>query len=132
MNEIMKLAEALKDLEYYDHAANSDEISFHITKENNHISLEINLKNQEECEALKAVSEFNELIDKMDDKLFAEAAARIGEKEDLKRLDDLLEKEHLTKEEAAEAARMIETASQTIGELILEKINDMVSIYKSL
>lgn len=132
MNEIMKLAEALKDLEYYDHAVNSDEMSFHITKENNHISLEIDLRNQEECEALKAVSEFNELIDKMDDELFAEAAARIGEKEDLKRLDDLLEKEHLTKEEAAEAARMIEAASQTIGELILEKINDMVSIYKSL
>ncbi len=130
MNEIMKLAEALKDLEYYDHAADSDEMSFHITKDGNHISLEIDLK--EESEILKAVSEFNELIDKMDDELFAEAAARIGEKEDLKRLDDLLEKEHFTKEEAEEAAEMIETATQTIGELILEKINDMVSIYKSL
>lgn len=131
MNEIMRLVEAVKNCDQMYREADNEKLSYELRKNGNHISLEIELKDEEfdDSEIMESIGKFNELIDNMDDDLFQQAAALIGETTDLKRLDDLLEKEHLTEEEAGEAKEMLETATQVIGKLLIDRIREAFDLH---
>lgn len=127
MKEIMNLIHALEDVDNMEKEVTTEKYSYTLKKKNGTITLEAYTNDEfDDSDILKSISDFNSFIGELDDDIFQEAAKRIGEKTNLKRLDDLLEMEHLTREEAEEAEEAIATACSEICGLLTDKIKDIL------
>ena len=77
----------------------------------------------------EVIKEYKERIEELDDCLFVEAAEEMGQYFNMKRFDELLNKNYFTEEEAVEVSEMIDQSSQIICNCLEDKINELTNIY---
>ena len=75
------------------------------------------------------IKEYKERIEELDDCLFVEAAEEMSQYFNMKRLDELLNQDTFTEQEAAEVSEMIGQSSQIICDHLEDKINELVDVY---
>ena len=114
-----------KDLE-----VNGNKIT--LNKENGiiNISMSSNIKEEFDDSNIKEiVKEYKEWIEELDDCLFVEATEETSKHFNIKRFDELLNKDSFTKDEAYELSEMIDKSSQIICKHLENKIAELIDIY---
>lgn len=76
------------------------------------------------------IKDYKESIKELDDCVFVEAVDDFSSKLDLKKFNELLDKEEFTKEEADEIERMIDTSVDCIQSHLEDKINSLIEVYR--
>lgn len=114
-----------KDLE-----VNGNKIT--LNKENGiiNISMSSNIKEEFDDSNIKEIiKEYKEWIEELDDCLFVEATEETSKHFNIKRFDELLNKDSFTKDEAYELSEMIDKSSQIICKHLENKIAELIDIY---
>ena len=97
------------------------------------ISLSSNMKDTTEefddSNVKEIIKEYKEWIEELDDCLFVEATEETSKHFNIKRFDELLNKDSFTKEEAYELSEMIDKSSQIICKHLENKIAELIDIY---
>ena len=103
-----------------------------LNKENGiiNISMSSNIKEEFDDSNIKEIiKEYKEWIEELDDCLFVEATEETSKHFNIKRFDELLNKDSFTKEEAYELSDMIDKSSQIICKHLENKIAELIHIY---
>ena len=107
-----------------------------VTKDGNTLKITIVSKEEDEEEekfddtAIKeAIQEYKDKLNDLDDCLFVSATEDFGKEFEVKRFDELLNKETLTADEAMEVTKMIDRSLDIISDHLRKKIEELVSIY---
>lgn len=78
---------------------------------------------------LDVVKKYKENLDLIDDCLFEEIMNNVNEDIDMKKFDELLEKDNYTKDEAELVESYINYMNEVIKDAIKDKINKLIEIY---
>ena len=109
-----------------------------MTKDGNTLKINIVSKEEEEdeeeekfddTEIKEAIQEYKDKLNDLDDCLFVSATEDFGKEFEVKRFDELLNKETLTVDEAMEVTKMIDRSLDIISDHLRKKIEELVSIY---
>lgn len=112
-----------------------------VTKDGNTLKITIVSKEEEEeeeedeeekfddTEIKEAIQEYKDKLNDLDDCLFVSATEDFGKEFEVKRFDELLNKETLTADEAMEVTKMIDRSLDIISDHLRKKIEELVSIY---
>ena len=108
-----------------------------VTKDGNTLKITIVSKEEDEEEEEKfddteikeAIQEYKDKLNDLDDCLFVSATEDFGKEFEVKRFDELLNKETLTADEAMEVTKMIDRSLDIISDHLRKKIEELVSIY---
>lgn len=107
-----------------------------VTKDGNTLKITIVSKEEDEeeekfddTEIKEAIQEYKDKLNDLDDCLFVSATEDFGKEFEVKRFDELLNKETLTADEAMEVTKMIDRSLDIISDHLRKKIEELVSIY---
>ena len=107
-----------------------------VTKDGNTLKITIVSKAEDEeeekfddTEIKEAIQEYKDKLNDLDDCLFVSATEDFGKEFEVKRFDELLNKETLTADEAIEVTKMIDRSLDIISDHLRKKIEELVSIY---
>lgn len=107
-----------------------------VTKDGNTLKITIVPKEEDEeeekfddTEIKEAIQEYKDKLNDLDDCLFVSATEDFGKEFEVKRFDELLNKETLTADEAMEVTKMIDRSLDIISDHLRKKIEELVSIY---
>lgn len=107
-----------------------------VTKDGNTLKITIVSKEEEDeeekfddTEIKEAIQEYKDKLNDLDDCLFVSATEDFGKEFEVKRFDELLNKETLTADEAMEVTKMIDRSLDIISDHLRKKIEELVSIY---
>lgn len=107
-----------------------------VTKDGNTLKITIVSKEEDEeeekfddTEIKEAIQEYKDKLNDLDDCLFVSATEDFGKEFEVKRFDELLNKETLTADEAMEVTKMIDCSLDIISDHLRKKIEELVSIY---
>ena len=107
-----------------------------VTKDGNTLKITIVSKAEDEeeekfddTEIKEAIQEYKDKLNDLDDCLFVSATEDFGKEFEVKRFDELLNKETLTADEAMEVTKMIDRSLDIISDHLRKKIEELVSIY---
>lgn len=106
-----------------------------VTKDGNTLKITIVSKEEDEeekfddTEIKEAIQEYKDKLNDLDDCLFVSATEDFGKEFEVKRFDELLNKETLTSDEAMEVTKMIDRSLDIISDHLRKKIEELVSIY---
>lgn len=77
----------------------------------------------------EVIKEYKERIEELDDCLFVEVTEKMSNYFNIKKFDELINKDYFTEEEAIEVSELIEKSSQIICDCLEDKIKELVIIY---
>lgn len=107
-----------------------------VTKDGNTLKITIVSKEEDkeeekfdDTEIKEAIQEYKDKLNDLDDCLFVSATEDFGKEFEVKRFDELLNKETLTADEAMEVTKMIDRSLDIISDHLRKKIEELVSIY---
>lgn len=107
-----------------------------VTKDGNTLKITIVSKEEDkeeekfdDTEIKEAIQEYKDKLNDLDDCLFVNATEDFGKEFEVKRFDELLNKETLTADEAMEVTKMIDRSLDIISDHLRKKIEELVSIY---
>lgn len=106
-----------------------DGIEYSITKKDGKIEINVNEK-FDDTETKKQISQFKENIQSLDDCIFLKITEEYGKIFDVKELDNLLNLEHFTQDEAEKVLSMIGDFSDLVKSCLQEEIKKLIKIYK--
>lgn len=106
-----------------------DGIEYSITKKDGKIEINVNEK-FDDTETKKQISQFKENIQSLDDCIFLKITEEYGKISDVKELDNLLNLEHFTQDEAEKVLSMIGDFSDLVKSCLQEEIKKLIKIYK--
>lgn len=142
MNEFQKMND-LTDLlhifgliipEGTDKVFEEDGTQIHISKKNNSIKISVNSNEDlsgedfDDSSIKDAISEFKDNINDLDDTIFIESLEEARKVIDINKLDEFLNLEKFTEEEATEVANMINYFSQIVSNNLQEKIKELIEL----
>lgn len=111
---------------------NSPDSEIYISNKNGHIKIKIdtNLSNTGETfndtETRELVNEFKESLKELDDSVFLEVSEKAEKAINMKRFDELLNKERYSEAEATEVESLIDYFSQLICAILHSRISDLL------
>lgn len=114
----------------------SDDIKYHLEKDNGHLKIEIEANIPEQDEEFddstikEIVREYKEGIKALDDDLFVEIVDELKSKLDLTRFNELLDLENFDEDQAQEVEKMIDISTDIICLHLQHKIQGMVELYE--
>lgn len=91
-------------------------------------SIEEDFEAFDDTQIKQVVSDFKKNIDKIDDSMFIESLKLFKEVADIKKFNNLLDKEEFNEEEAVEIKKMINKYAQVIKDLIDMKIDNLADL----
>lgn len=109
-------------------------LKINLNKNGNEIKISI-ISNEEldeefdDTKIKEIIKEHKDNIKELDDNLFIEIVKDIRSVLDIKKFDELLNKESFNEDEASEVGNMINLSSQIICKHLQNKINELVNIY---
>lgn len=106
-----------------------DGVEYSITKKDGKIEISVNEK-FDDTETKKQISQFKENIQSLDDCMFLKITEEYGKISDVKELDNLLNLEHFTQDEAEKVLSMMGDFSDLVKSCLQEEIKKLIKIYK--
>lgn len=110
---------------------NSPDSEIYFSNKNGHIKIKIDInpsKKEEtfnDTETKELVNEFKESLKELDDSVFLEASEKAEKAINMKRFDELLNKERYSEAEATEIESLIDYFSQLICAILQSRINEL-------